>query len=845
MKNLIFLLIVVLVTEISFGQSVDFKDSTNDTLITINDEGLNKSSITIQNSGSAPGTVTDKLYNVGHSLFWNGSMLGAGGSSVWSLNGSNAYYNSGHVGIGTSTPFSTLSVGGNGLAGSAISGKTTDDYGAGIYGEATGTFAIGVLGKATNTTENAHYGGFFEAAGMNGIGVYGKSLDGWAGYFIGKSHFDGYVGIGTSTPTRPLTVYDPAVSYAAFQYSGSGNGAHDGVLVGAEPSGGYLWNYEDKPLTFGTNNVRRMIITEAGNVGIGTDTPTSPLTVYNPSLAWAVFQTSVTGQTSNDGLLIGHTGQNAYVRNLENNPLYFSTNDDIRMSIAADGNVGIGTLSPTRPLTVHHPVTSYGIFQTTASGSGSEDGLAVGVHGSGGYLWNYENAELGFATNDERRMTIHANGNVGIGTTTPAAGLHLKGSDFPNSFIYLTSDTGNDAGFRIYEGPTEKWHIYNDGSTEKLHIRNNANQPNLIIDQTSGKVGIGTETPQTTLHVGDEGGLLVQGTLDSGAVLNLGSGTRMHFYPKKAAFRAGQIEDDKWDDSNIGSHSTAIGYNTEAIGSGSTAMGLETEAFGLASFAMGSQTRAGGNYSTAMGSETITSGNYSTAMGYNTTASGTCSIAMGYNVSTFNYSGSCIIGDYSMTAPTYSNNYNQMTMRFSGGYRLFTDPTSSIGVSLIGGTSSWSSISDSTRKENYQHANGDYFLQSIAKLKLGSWNYIGQNSEIRHYGPMAQEIFHYFGNDEYGTIGNDTTLATADMDGIMMIAIQALEKRIAIQKIESDREIESIKSKLSPQLIEAVKALVAENEMLKTELKTIEIKNKEMNARLDQIEAMLNTSSPN
>lgn len=46
---------------------------------------------------------------------------------------------------------------------------------------------------------------------------------------------------------------------------------------------------------------------------------------------------------------------------------------------------------------------------------------------------------------------------------------------------------------------------------------------------------------------------------------------------------------------------------------------------------------------------------------------------------------------------------------------------------------------------------------------------------------MAQEIFHYFGKDDYGTIGNDTTLATADMDGIMMIALQALEKRTAEQ----------------------------------------------------------------
>ena len=46
---------------------------------------------------------------------------------------------------------------------------------------------------------------------------------------------------------------------------------------------------------------------------------------------------------------------------------------------------------------------------------------------------------------------------------------------------------------------------------------------------------------------------------------------------------------------------------------------------------------------------------------------------------------------------------------------------------------------------------------------------------------MAQEIFHYCGKDDFGTIGNDTTLATADMDGIIMIALQALEKRTTEQ----------------------------------------------------------------
>jgi hypothetical protein len=614
MKKLIFLLTTVLITTISFGQSVDFKDSSNDTLITINDEGLNKSSITIQNSASAPGILTDKLYNVGHSLYWNGSILGTGGSSIWSLNGSDAYYNAGKVGIGTITPFSTLSVGGNGLAGSAISGMTTDDYGAGIYGEATGTFAIGVLGKATNTTENAHYGGFFEAAGINGIGVYGKALDGWAGYFIGKSHFDGHVGIGTSTPTRPLTVYDPAVSYAAFQYSGSGNGIQDGTVVGAEPSGGYLWNYEDAPLSFGTKNERRMTIAADGNVGIGSDTPTMPLTVYHADTAWAAFQTSLTGKSSYDGLLIGHTGQNAYVRNLENNPLYFSTNDEIRMSIAADGNVGIGTVTPLANLNVYGSVlftglydsaipiegegrrmmwypgedafrvgyvdgtqwnevnigshsiatgvnttasgyastamgrntkaidwhsTAFGYsteangntstsmgFETVASGiystsiglrtkSDSYASMAVGMYNVGGGnptqyeigdpLFEIGNGIGSSISNRHNAVTVLKNGNVGVGTASPAHNLEIFGID---SRLIVHNSGNSRGGIQALGSPSKGIALMTTASVDDLLFGYSDNTPTsadfvtrMYVDNSTGHVGIGTDLPNAQLEI--------------------------------------------------------------------------------------------------------------------------------------------------------------------------------------------------------------------------------------------------------------------------------------------------------------------------------------------------------
>ena len=74
-------------------------------------------------------------------------------------------------------------------------------------------------------------------------------------------------------------------------------------------------------------------------------------------------------------------------------------------------------------------------------------------------------------------------------------------------------------------------------------------------------------------------------------------------------------------------------------------------------------------------------------------------------------------------------------------------------------------------------------LSRFSALRLGSWNYIADPTAAnRHYGPMAQQWFSAFGYDGIGTIGNDTTIASADIDGVLCIAIQALEKRASEQK---------------------------------------------------------------
>ncbi len=334
------------------------------------------------------------------------------------------------------------------------------------------------------------------------------------------------------------------------------------------------------------------------------------------------------------------------------------------------------------------------------------------------------------------------------------------------------------------------------------------------------------------MRINADGGFYLGATFGSGNIPVSGGGTRFMWYPKKAAFRTGQVSTSQWNDANIGDYSAAMGFGTIASGSSSAAFGNGTTASGgnsLASgigstasgnnstamgglnvasgnnsFAAGAECQASQNYSVAIGSQSVASGIYSTALGRGNTASGESSLAIGFGAeatgrfsvaigygaeATGNYS--VALGSYVMTsgktgvfiigdsAAAYTQPYrdNQFIARFKGGYRLYTDNSANC-VYLDSGATSWAHISDSAKKELFAPVEGDYFLNSLAKLRLGSWNYKSQQPlHFRHYGPMAQEIFRYFGKDKYGTIGNDTTIATADMDGIMMICLQALEKR--------------------------------------------------------------------
>jgi hypothetical protein len=139
-------------------------------------------------------------------------------------------------------------------------------------------------------------------------------------------------------------------------------------------------------------------------------------------------------------------------------------------------------------------------------------------------------------------------------------------------------------------------------------------------------VGIGTTTPVALLHVegvGTGGGnVLFVGSVKGspGNPPASGAGTRMMWYPDKAAFRAGEALGSEWDINQIGEHSMAVGLQVKASGARSFAMGLNSMAEGLNSIAMGFEASATGAYARSIGNFTSASGNISTAMGSSTLA---------------------------------------------------------------------------------------------------------------------------------------------------------------------------------------------------------------------------------
>jgi hypothetical protein len=455
------------------------------------------------------------------------------GSSVFT--GTTAY--SGYIGTNTNTPFYLVT---NGTARVTIASSGAATFSSSVT--AGGIIATSGTGlnssvRINNTTATTGVDWHLYSLNNGNFGLYNNT----AGAYAYQVTSGGSVGIGTSSPSTKLHVYESLTNASAY-LTIENNRTRNAAVYTATTNGGFYAG-----TSIGTDTFNYQIYDAVAGSARLTITSTGAATFSSTVRAQDAFygadgtstSASIRFYNANTGLY--HPGSDA---------LGIITSGTEKVRITSGGNVGIGTNSPAIKFEVassgsnsyfrNPSSTTATTYITVVNANNTSNGLVMAHLSDGkGYLGTQNSADLQLVTGDSPKMTITSGGNVGIGTSSPATLLHIKGAGTGQILrLHNTSTVSGDQGPMIQFVSANQvggqdfesgyiqsiWTAEGNAFGMRFATKGaDASQTERMRITSGGNVGIGTSSPQSfantlTLHM--NGG-------SSGSFFTMaGSGTR-------------------------------------------------------------------------------------------------------------------------------------------------------------------------------------------------------------------------------------------------------------------------------------------------------------------------------